>query len=202
MKKIKGFIALILAIALFGGGVFVGFKIDNFTLIKHDVTYSSEIIKDQITELSDLTTLKESLTGQEYIEDAAMIKGFKIPFTTKKLLVQYKGIVKVSTDLNKVKVDISEENGETTINVSLKKCTISDMYIDEKSWKYLDQKSYVFNRLKPEDDGKLRDKVMETLKSQAEANKVIDRGNEQAKEAVTQLLSMAYPDANVVVEIR
>lgn len=202
MKTVKAFVALLLAVALFVGGVYVGFKIDTFQLIKHETTYDSKIIKDQITELADLTTMKEEIIGEEFISDSKVIKGIKLPFTTKKLLVKYKGVVKVATDLSKVKVNVTKEDSKDIINVSLKKCSITDMYIDENRWEYLDQTSYVFNRLKPEDDGLLRDKVMADIEKQAKDRDLVGLGNEQAKAAVLKLLTMAYPEATVEVTVR
>lgn len=203
MKKAKVVIALVLAVVLFAAGAYAGYSAHNFSFIKEKNEITPIVVKEELIDLADVTTQELAITGVETFTESKQLKGHNLPLTNKKIIVSYDAVIKAATDLSEATVEVAKsDDGKDAINVTLKKCTITDMYIDEDSWQYLETKAGVFNKLKIADDKVLRDTVMKTLKARAKDNDVVGKGNEQAKVVVSEFLAKAYPKAVINVEVK
>ena len=197
----RKFLTFLLAIAMFAGGFYVCYKIQNFELFKDgDKTYNITEIEEQIDKISDLTTLKYRRTDTaQFKEDKKkLFDKLDIPFTDKSLLVQYDAVVKLGTDLDNMNIEVDGD----TINVEITSCEVRDIYIVEDSWKYLDSTSYIFNPLKPEDDSELHKIAVSNVRDRVEQENLIDVANKNAVEEIEAMLSVAYPDAEIEVSVK
>ena len=197
----RKFLTFLLAIAMFAGGFYVCYKIQNFELFKDgDKTYNITEIEEQIDKISDLTTLKYRRTDTaQFKEDKKkLFDKLDIPFTDKSLLVQYDAVVKLGTDRDNMNIEVDGD----TINVEITSCEVRDIYIVEDSWKYLDSTSYIFNPLKPEDDSELHKIAVSNVRDRVEQENLIDVANKNAVEEIEAMLSVAYPDADIEVSVK
>lgn len=222
MRKFKVIFVLILMLAIFGAGVYVGVKITNMSFFNHgEVSYDSEQISNELKEMSDLVTLEETVTNQAVMNEENMrILGNRlaVPFTSKKMVVEYEGHIKMGTNLAKAKIEVKDVYGgskkffkkksddedqemEKTveINVTLKPCRITDVYIDAKSWQYKESKESVFNKLKPEDVTELQKSELKLLKQKAKEGDYLYRADQNAEAAILKMLQEAHPEAEITV---
>lgn len=197
----RKFLTFLLAIAMFAGGFYVCYKIQNFELFKDgDKTYNITEIEEQIDKISDLATLKYRRTDTaQFKEDKKkLFDKLDIPFTDKSMLVQYDAVVKLGTDLDNMNIEVDGD----TINVEITSCEVRDIYIVEDSWKYLDSTSYIFNPLKPEDDSELHKIAVSNVRDRVEQENLVDVANKNAVEEIEAMLSVAYPDADIEVSVK
>ena len=197
----RKFLTFVLAIAMFAGGFYACHKLQNFKLFSDgDKTYDVVLIEEQIDKIADLTTLRYRRTDTaQFKEDKKkLFDKLAVPFTDKSLLVQYDAVVKLGTDLDNMSIDVDGD----TIKVELSPCEVRDIYIVEDSWKYLDQTSYIFNPLKPEDDSELHKIAISNVRDAVAAENLIEVANKNAIEEIESMLSIAYPDAEIEVSMR
>ncbi len=197
----RKFLTFVLAIAMFAGGFYVCHKLQNFKLFSDgDKSYDVVQIEEQIDKIADLTTLKYRRTDSaQFKEDKKkLFDKLEVPFTDKSLLVQYDAVVKLGTDLDNMSIDVDGD----TIKVELSPCEVRDIYIVEDSWKYLDQTSYIFNPLKPEDDSELHKIAISNVRDAVAAENLVEIANKNAIEEIESMLGIAYPDAEIDVSMR
>lgn len=199
MKKIVESVKTIAIILLLAVGCFYGYKfynIKNMAFQKGEKSFDSEIIEERIKEVSELVTLEYGYTMSEKSEED-YIKFFKwdVPFTDKYMIVQYDGMIKYSTDLSKANVDVQD----TKATVTLEHSQISSHEIDEDSWKFLDQKSGLFNSLKPEDDAEIRKEAKANMEKRAKELNLQDTADKNAENQLKLLLQAVYPGLEVEV---
>lgn len=200
--KVLNFIKTIIFIAIVIVLAFIGYK---FYLLKHNMftkeepVYSSEIIEEKITKISELVTLDYFYTNAEKTDPTA-IKFFKwnIPFTEKYLIVKYNGRIKFSTDLSKATIDLQDTN----LVVTLPHCVISSHEIDENSWQYLDQKSGLFNGITLEDGDEIRKNAKSSMEKRVEELDLISQADKNAIQQLEQFLKSIYSDLNIEINIK
>lgn len=203
MKKI---ISIILVAVLLIAGTALGVALTSNGFFGNIInqgktTYSINVIEEQISKISELTTLKYSYRNADAVnEENAKILGIDIPFTDKNMVVAYNGIIKFGTDLSKANVELVDGE-EIVINVSIEPCKIVSHEIDEESWEYLNKTSYIFNPLKPEDADNLRKTAKKAIEKKIEEKGIYDEANENAKEEIEKLLTLLYPDAKIKVNL-
>lgn len=200
MKKI---LTTVLVVVLAGALGFVGYKYNSLktqVFTTTEAEYSSVIIEEQISKISELVSLEYVYTNSEKTNDEyiQLFHKWNIPFTDKHLIVKYDGIIKYSTDLSKAKVQLNGNN----LTISIAACTISSHEINEDSWEYLDSKSGLFNHLEPEDGDELRKHAKSDMEKRAKELKLVDQANESAVLQLEQMLKAIYSDLNVKVVVQ
>lgn len=186
MKKIKKLIVgFIFVLFLVFASYFFGMKAGFF---KNEPKISSEIIKNQIVNAKELTTLKYKYTNVGSFENTNEFYGLKIPFTSKKFIISYDGEVNAGVDLEMVKVSIDES--KKVVNVSLPKSKILSHQIDENSLTIFDEKSSVFNPLEIKDFTDFRKNEMKKVEKDLLNKGFLDEANERSKEAVVEILNI------------
>lgn len=164
--------------------------------------YSSENIEKQISEISELATLEYKYRNAAKTEEDPykLFGAIDIPFTNKKMIVSYEGVIKLGTDLTQSDIFLSEEDGITTIRIMLKPCEILTNEIDEDSWEFWDMTSSIFNRLTPEDDSNLRKEQKNVMVQYIEESGLLEEADKKAKTQIETLMNILYPDATIEVE--
>ena len=176
--------SLIIAIILIGGSIYVK---NNF-VPKEETLISSETVESSLKEAKELTTLKYHYKNIASFENSQEFQGFKLPFTTKRFLYTYAGVIHAGVDLDKVKVDVNNE--DKSISVSLPKSKILSHDIDEKSVMIYDEKNSIFNPLDLEDYSNFRKEEEAKVEKEAIDKGLLDEAYEQSKKAVEDILNI------------
>ncbi len=200
-KTKKIFISILMVVVLIIGialGLFIGGGEKSEE--KLEPTYDSNVIGNQVKELSELVTLEYRYRNAVKAEEPPkkLLGKINIPLTGNSMIVCYDGIVKIGTDLSETEVVANS----ASIDVKLAPCTIISHEIDDNSWKYLDISSNVFNPLTPEDGTELRKSQKEIIEKSIEQDEMIEDANAKAVEQVQSYLKTIYPEASINVSIK
>lgn len=144
MIKKKSFIKSILIGILLITTILFGAK---YFSAKNENKIDNKLIQNRIESAKELTTLKYSYTNMGQFENSSKIYGYDLPFTQKKFIVSYDGMISYGVDLEKMDVKVSGKN----INIKLPKSKVLSHEIYEDSLKIFDQKTSIFNPIKLED---------------------------------------------------
>lgn len=184
MKNIKRLIFIIILIFAVGFlTYFLGFRTGK---LSNENQITSTLIEEQLLSAKELTTLKYKYTKVGSFENQSEFYGYKIPFTLKKFIISYDGEINAGVDLEKMEVNVNENQ----INITLPEGEILSHEIDEESIKIFDERNSVFNLLTLEDYSNFR--ADEKVKTEQE---VIEEGllleaKETTKEALVELLNI------------
>lgn len=201
MKLIRKIIVTVLVIAAFVGGAALGDLLDLDMLPLDKAVYDMDMLKEQITEISEMATLEYRYSGKATYDGGSLkLLGKNIPFTAKSMVVYYEGIVKLGSDLSGINIEPGSEKNQIVVTIPHSK--ILSHEIDEDTWEVLDVKNGLFNKVTLEDNG-------EFVKAQKKAReKEINEGDlpAQAEEKMvsqlTNFLQMAYPEIQVEVKFK
>lgn len=176
--------SLIIAIILIAGSIYVK---NNF-VPKEETLISSETVESSLKEAKELTTLKYHYKNIASFENSQEFQGFKLPFTTKRFLYTYAGVIHAGVDLDKAKVDVNNE--DKTVSVTLPKSKILSHDIDEKSVMFYDEKNSIFNPLELEDYSNFRKEEEAKVEKEAVDKGLLTEADEQSKKAVEDILKI------------
>lgn len=186
MKKTKKIIiGLVLALGLVFVSYFFGMKA---SLLNKETRLSSDIVKNQIISVKELTTLRYKYTNVGSFENQSEFYGMKVPFTQKKFIISYDGEVNAGVDLENTKVSIDDE--KKTIDISLPKAEILNHVIDEDSLTIFDEKNSIFNQLQLKDFSDFRKDEMEKVEADLIESGFLKEADEKTKEALIDILNI------------
>lgn len=140
VRRIKNILIVVLLLAL----IFLGF---GYYRENKERRVDDKIITSKIEGVKELTTLKYSYTNMAQFENSNKFYGYDIPFTEKKFIVAYDGVINFGVDLDDMDVNVSGKN----INIKLPDSKVLSHEIYEDSLKVFDQKTSIFNPIKAED---------------------------------------------------
>ena len=198
----KNLIAGLLVGALIAGGL-VFYLSGTGTVQEGETTYTTDIIANKLSDISELSILEYRYKNAASLDrDSNTLKFFKsdidIPFTEKRLIVTYEGIVKMGPDMSQAQVEMDGKK----VKVAIPHSKILSHELDEDSFEYLLQDSGLFNPLKPEDDGALRKEQKGVIEKSIEENGLLDEADQKAKEQVTNFFAAFDPELELSCEIK
>ncbi len=129
---------------------------------------SQESIRAAILPASELVTSKYAYSDVNVYDAGTDFYGMRVPFTTDRVIFTYEGVVNAGIDLDKVNIQVDNENKK--IQIDLPDPKILSHEVDESSYKYYDVKNSIFTEIAMEDYTKLVSK----LKADKEAKLVED----------------------------
>ena len=186
MKKAKKmFFGLLALIVIIFGSYFIGMK---GGLLKTETKVSSDIIKNQILSVKELTTLKYKYTNVGSFENQQEFYGMKLPFTQKKFIISYDGEVNAGINLEEAKVSLNE--ADKKINIQIPHAVILNHVIDEDSLTTLDEKNSIFNQLEVKDFSDFRKDEMKKIEKELEEKGFLQEADEKTKEAIVEILKI------------
>lgn len=144
MKRIKKVFIIILIISLLVAGFFLTKKIS----MERRVESLSSNIKEQINNISELSTIKYNYTNIAEYKDNLQFSGINIPFSSKGYLVKYSGYIKAGIDLSQVEIEVI---GTDKAEVILPESEIMENVISEEDVYFYNEKDSAFNKLKFDD---------------------------------------------------
>lgn len=181
-RLVSGFIIIIFLVFV---SYFFGMKAGVF---KNKEEVTSDIVKEQLVSVKELTTLKYRYTNVGSFENDNEFYGIKIPFTTKKFIISYDGEISAGIDLDKAKVDINNE--KKSINISLPQAEILAHQIDEDSLTIFDEKESIFNQLKIKDFSEFRKNEMKKTEQELLEKGFLEEARDKSKDAIVEILNI------------
>ena len=178
-KLIKTIIILILLLASF----LLGAK---YFSSKNEPKIDNKLIQNRIESAKELTSLKYSYTNMGQFENSNKFYGYDIPFTQKKFIVSYDGVISCGVDLDKMQVEVSGKN----INIELPKSKILSHEIYEDSLKIFDQKTSIFNPIKVEDYNDFAKKQKKSVEEKAIERGILTQADKKCKKAIKDIINI------------
>lgn len=201
MKFIRKIFVTILLIAAFVVGAAAGDMLDLDLLPLDKATYDMEILKEQITEISEMATLEYRYSGKATYDGGSLqLFGKNVPFTAKSMIVYYEGIVKLGSDLSGIEIEPGESRNQIIVTIPHSK--ILSHEIDENTWEVLDVKNGLFNRVTLEDNGEFVKKQKKAREKEIKKGDLPKQADEKMVSQLTGFLTMAYPDIEVEVKFK
>lgn len=157
---------------------------------------SAVTVSNQLRQADELVTMSYYYTNMGQFKNSSEFYGVIIPFTTKSFILTYDGIIKAGVDLSAAKI----ECGEFAVTITLPHAKILSHTIDEESLKVFDEKTSIFNPFTVEDYNGFQRDQKAVMEEKALANGLLSRAEDQAKEAVAQLISPML-DENVKLTV-
>lgn len=197
----KNVIAVIVALVVGFAGGFVATKaMDNDD---EQVSIDVELLKEEVKEISELATLQDTYTLRvPYNSESKKLwkTNIKIPFSEKSMVAEYDAILKLGLKLTDDNYDIKVDGNIITVIVPHSE--ILSHEIDEDSWELKDEKNGLFNRLKPEDDSKLRKLAKKNALETLDMEELYQKADNNAENQIKKFLELACPDAEIIVEFK
>ena len=197
----KSVLAVIIALVVGLAGGFVGAKM--FEDDPEEATIDPVLLKEEIKEISELATVQDTYTLKvPYNSESKKLwkTNIKIPFSEKSMVAEYSATLKLGLDLTDDNYDIKVN--DNTVTATIPHCEILSHEIDENSWELKDEKNGLFNRLKPEDDSKLRKLAKKNALEELNMDELYKEADENAKEQIEDFLKLACPDNEIIVEFK
>lgn len=149
---------------------------------------SSETVESSLKEAKELTTLKYHYKNVASYENSQEFYGIKVPFTTKRFLYTYRGVINAGVNLDEASVKVDDVN--KTIKVSLPEPKILSHEIDEDSVMFFDEKESAFNQLKLDDYSNFRAEEEKKMADEAIENGLLEEAKNKTKTAITEILNV------------
>lgn len=201
MKFIRKIIVTILVLVAFIVGAAASDMLDFDFLPLDKATYDMELLKEQITEISEMATLEYRYSGKATYEGESLkLFGKNVPFTSKSMIVYYEGIIKLGSDLSGIEIEPGEERDQLIVTIPHSK--ILSHEIDEDTWEVLDVKNGLFNRVTLEDNGEFVKQQKKNREKEVNKSDLPDQADEKMVSQLTGFLTMAYPDIQVEVKFK
>lgn len=200
-KVIK--ILIILSIVIVVLFIFVsGFKVGKiFSYNKKEdlIILNSNMIKERIEGVSELATVKYYYSQVETLDEDNKFNNLSIPFTNKKLIIQYDGVILAGIDLSKISEDdIKVDDKDKKINISIPRAMIMSNTIEDT--KTLLERDTIFNNLNSKDWEKLREVERQHAEETAIDRGILEEANKNVISTIKRFLNV-YDDTRNKYEI-
>lgn len=200
-KVIKILIILsivIVVLFIFASGFKVG-KIFSYNKKEDLIILNSNMIKERIEGVSELATVKYYYSQVETLDEDNKFNNLSIPFTNKKLIIQYDGVILAGIDLSKISEDdIKVDDKDKKINISIPRAMIMSNTIEDT--KTLLERDTIFNNLNSKDWEKLREVERQHAEETAIDRGILEEANKNVISTIKRFLNV-YDDTRNKYEI-
>lgn len=181
--RLKTKLILFLVFCLFLFGVFLAGVICGGRSAPEAVT--SSLVSERLEAVQELVTLEYHYTNMGKYENKRDFYGWQVPFTTKRFLVSYDGVIKAGIDVSETGVHVSGR----TITITLPPSKVLSHEIDENSIEVFDETSNIFNPIKISDYTGFTQQEKSETESKAIEKGLLTEADAKAKAAIRSLLS-------------
>lgn len=155
------------------------------------------VIGNQLTRISELATVSYQYTNMGQFSNSNDFYGVTIPFTTKKFILTYDGVIKAGVDLSQARISVED----TFVTVTLPSARILSHEIDEDSMEVFDEKSSIFNPFRVEDFASFQTDQKVEMEQKAIEKGLLEQAAEKAEDSISALLFPLLPEGfNLVVK--
>ena len=157
-------------------------------LVEIEKAVTAEMLQDGLSDMGFLQTAEYYFTD---LVSYSSIKKFlktdiEIPFTESSYHVCYDGVVNAGIDLAKARVE--KDDGEKRITVHIPAATIQTVDIDLDSFRLIDEKAGIGNRLSIQDFNRSLQELESTARQKAVERGLLDKAAENAKVLVSRFV--------------
>ncbi|MBQ6206428.1 MAG: DUF4230 domain-containing protein [Oscillospiraceae bacterium] len=148
---------------------------------------TSSLLKEELKYVKDLVTVEYRYTNADKAEfPGHVLFGQNIPFTGKSFIVSYDGVIKYGVDLSAVEIRVNDATRTVTVTVPQSKIISHEM--PEASFKALDEKNGLFNRIHIDDVTEFRQAQKSAMEAKASELGLPRQAQEQSGAAIEALL--------------
>ena len=159
---------------------------------------TSDLLSQQLADIEELATVEYCYTNMGRFENKLDFYGWKVPFTTKRFIVSYDGVIKAGIDLSDVKIDVSGD----AVTVTLPQAEILSHEIPEDSIQVFDETRNIFNPISISDYTGFTADQRDEMETRAIEGGLLDRASSRAAETVERLLSCVPGMENRTLTVR
>ena len=182
MKKFNKKIILLLLVIIALISTFFAGKKSMKNEMEPEIT--STLIFNKLINVRELTSLKYYYTNMGQFENQNTFYGYKVPFTSKKFIVSYDGVIHAGVDLEKMEVKLKDKSIEIKIPAS--KILSHEIY--EDSLKVFDERESIFNKIDIEDYNNFSKDQKKEVEDKAIKRGLLKEADEEAKKAIEETL--------------
>ena len=192
-KAIGGLIAIFIVCALI---FFVGTR---FASNSDEPEITSTGITQQLQDIEELATLSYNYTKVGEFSNSLQFNGWDIPLTQKSFLITYDGQLKAGIKMDKIKVDVSNDN----ITVSIPDIEILSNEIDESSIEVYDESRNIFNPISVNDYATFATSQKEAVEAEAIENGLLSQAATKTQDTIKKYLN-AIPgiEGNYQIDVK
>jgi hypothetical protein len=164
-------------------------------LVEEKTAVSDTVIKNQLSACSKLVSTTYNYTKVGEYENSLQINGWTIPLTSKTFLLTYDGQMLLGTDLSEAIVHADD----SAITVILAPMEILSNTLDESSVEVWNEQNNLFNPISISDYTLFAAQEKEKAAQEVQSKAIWTAAEDNALEAVKQLLKTVYPEQTVTV---
>lgn len=192
-KAIGGLIAIFIVCAL------IFFAGTRFASNSDEPEITSTEITQQLQDIEELATLSYNYTKVGEFSNSLQFNGWDIPLTQKSFLITYDGQLKAGIKMDKIKVDVSNDN----ITVSIPDIEILSNEIDESSIEVYDESRNIFNPISVNDYATFATSQKEAVEAEAIENGLLSQAATKTQDTIKKYLN-AIPgiEGNYQIDVK
>lgn len=192
-KAIGGLIAIFIVCAL------IFFAGTRFASNSDEPEITSTGITQQLQDIEELATLSYNYTKVGEFSNSLQFNGWDIPLTQKSFLITYDGQLKAGIKMDKIKVDVSNDN----ITVSIPDIEILSNEIDESSIEVYDESRNIFNPISVNDYATFATSQKEAVEAEAIENGLLSQAATKTQDTIKKYLN-AIPgiEGNYQIDVK
>lgn len=161
---------------------------------------TNELLHQQLQSVRELVTVDYYYTNVGRFENQVDFYGWKVPFTLKRFLVSYEGILKIGVDLSDVQASVNETTH--TITVLLPSSKILSHTIPEDSIQVFDETHNIINPITIRDYATFAQEQKAAAEADVVQQGLLTVANEKACTEVEHLLSLLPGSAFYTQSVR
>lgn len=172
-------LGVVLAIVCFAVGFFSGGRQEKPPVL------SSITVENQLQQISQLATVRYSYTNMGQFEHSNDFYGIKLPFTTKRFIVAYDGVITAGVDLSQAQVSVTNQK----LTISLPAPKILSHEVDPDSLEIFDETTSIFNPITIEDYTGFQADQQGIMEEKAIQGGLLTQAKDQAETAIAGLIT-------------
>jgi hypothetical protein len=181
LKRLKRAVIVLLAVALFGLGIYCGVK-----LSPRFGPGSGIKVRTSVSLLQRVQTLSELVTVKYVIQQAERLQDVKWYGENDIVILAY-GIVKAGIDFRRMKPEDLQVDGNC-IRVTLPPAQVTDAYLDDSQTRVIDRKTGLLRSFDKDLEQSVRQTAVEDIRLGALRGGIRQDAEERARAQVTSLL--------------
>lgn len=159
---------------------------------------SAIVVQNQLEKVSELATTQYNYTNMGQFSQSSDFHGVRIPFSGKRFIVSYDGVILAGVDLKKSDIKISG----SSVTVTLPEAEILSHEINEDSLKVFDETKNIFNPITVENYNNFYKEEKEKVENKAVEGGLMIQAEEQAELVVRQMLGPVAEQNEMTLEVK
>ena len=171
-----------------------------YFLTDRNRSYSSRTVEFGLKNIGELATQAGYFTNVQSISDSREIFGITIPFTQKRYVYSYDGVVKAGVNFEQTSISLDERT--KTLTVTIPHAEILSITVDEESFRVYDEAKNIFNTLKIGDHNQAMIAMKKEITEKATDNGILTNAESNAEMLITGFLRGTFPEESYSIEFQ